>query len=58
MLEDGNQVKTEVKIDDRDSESELENGDLEDREDDLYATGHPDRYTCYGKSQYVLYSFQ
>lgn len=51
VLEDGNHAKTEVEIDDRDSDSELENGDLLDREDDLYAMGHLDRYTCYGKSQ-------
>lgn len=37
MLEDVNQIETEVEIDDRDSDMELENGDWED-ENNLYAT--------------------
>lgn len=38
MLEDDNQVKTNVEIDDRVSNSELKNGYSEDGEDYLYAT--------------------
>ncbi|MCJ1349941.1 hypothetical protein MMC31_008184 [Peltigera leucophlebia] len=39
VLEDSNQVKTGMEIDDRKSDSELEQGNLEDEEDFLFAMG-------------------
>lgn len=38
-MKDSNQVETGMEIDDRNSDSELEQGDLEDEEDSLFAMG-------------------
>ena len=39
MLKDSNQVETGMEINDRNSNSKLEQGDLEDEEDSLFAMG-------------------